>query len=50
MSKIISKINKTCRFKLEKYNTFGLIKDKKVSIHKKTQAKERAIIDLKFLR
>jgi hypothetical protein len=50
ISKIKSKINKTCKLIFEKNNNFGLIKAKNVSIHKKTQTKEAAITDLKFLK
>ena len=49
MSKIISKINKTCKFNVEKNNIFELINAKNVSMHKNIQTNERTIINLKFL-
>ena len=45
-----SKINKICKLMLEKNNNFGLIKAKKVSIHRETQASESAMTNLKFLK
>ena len=50
ISRIMSKISKTCKFIFEKNNNFGFINDKNVSIQRVTQAKESAIIDLKFLK
>tara|TARA_B110000971_G_C19515876_1_gene279555 strand:+ start:262 stop:441 length:180 start_codon:yes stop_codon:yes gene_type:complete len=49
ISKNTSKNNKTCKLIFKKKNLLGFIKTKNVSIHKKVQARESAIIDLKFL-
>jgi hypothetical protein len=47
-SKIASRVSKTCKLIFEKDNSFGLIKDKNVSIHNPVQVIESKIINLKF--
>ena len=45
-----SKINKTCKLRLEKNNNFGLMKAKNVSIHRRIQIIESNITDLRSLK
>ena len=46
-NKITSKINKSCKLIFEKNNNFGLMKAKKVSIHRPIQIVESPITVLK---